>query len=139
MSREPFDEMKQKNPVAPDRLPGAPMSVAERIVARRVRHTLPGWAMAAVAAVSVAVVGFGLLWFLDGGNGAEVAGGGTTTLPAVISSDATTTTEVAVDLPGAVYLFADTDGPGREYGPFLIPVARTINGSDTIGAALQAL
>jgi germination protein M len=132
MSREPFDEMKQKNPVAPDRLPGAPMSVAERIVARRVRHTLPGWAMAAVAAVLVAVVGFGLLWFLDGGNGAEVAGGDTTMPPTV-------TTEAMVASPGAVYFFADTDGPGRQDGPFLIPVARTINGSDPIGSALQAL
>jgi len=138
MSREPFDEMKQKNPVAPDRLPGAPMSVAERIVARRVRHTLPGWAMAAVAAVSVAVVGFGLLWFLDGGNGAEVAGGDTTLAPTTAVPVVTTVADV--DSTTAVYFFGDTTGESWPGGPFLMPVARTVEGaSDVVTAMLQAL
>jgi hypothetical protein len=141
MSREPFDEMKQKNPVAPDRLPGAPMSVAERIVARRVRHTLPGWAMAAVAAVSVAVVGFGLLWFLDGGNGADVAGGDTTITTAVTTTEFSTTS--APNPPQysgqAPYFFLDTTGPGWEGGPFLVPVARIAEGNDFYGAMAALL
>lgn len=140
MSRDKFDEMKRRNPVEPARLPGAPMSVAERIVARRVRHTLPGWAMAAVAAVSVTVVGFGMLWFLDGGNGAEVAGGDTTITTAVTTTGFSTTS--APNPPQysgqAAYFFLDTTGPGWE-GPFLVPVARIAEGNDLEGAVAALL
>lgn len=137
MSRDPFDEMKRQNPVASDRLPGAPMSVAERIVARRARHTLPGWAMAAVAAVSVTVVGFGLLWFLGDGEGGEVAGGDTTTAPT--TSVPLVTTVVDVDAATAVYFFVDSTGEGWPGGPFLMPVARPVDVPDPIAGALQAL
>jgi hypothetical protein len=70
--------------------------------------------MAAVAAVSVAVVGFGLLWFLDGGNesGRREDHGAAT----VISSD--DYHHRGRGRSSGPCLFADTDGPGRQDGPF---------------------
>ena len=136
MSHEPFDEMKRHNPVSGDSLPGAPMAMAERIMSRRAHRGLSGWASAAVAAASVAVIGFGLLWFLGDRDGGEFAGGGTTTSP---TTAPLVTTVVDVDAAAAVYFFIDSTGPGAESGPYLIPIARSIDVPDPIAGALEAL
>jgi len=142
MSRDPFDELKQSNPVPHEDLPGAPVSVADRIVTGSVRHPWPAWAMAAAAAVSVAVVGFGVLWFFDGASSRGVADGGTTTTTAATTTSnavATTTTAVDLDVPTTVYFFVDTTGEAWPGGPFLMPVARMVDGPDEITGTLQAL
>src|SRR3990172_6673504 len=131
MSRDPFDEMKRHNPVPQEDLPGAPVSIADRIVAGDARHPWPAWAMAAAAAVSVAVVGFGVLWFFDDASSRGVADGGTTT-----TLEATTTTEVTVTsiamrpVDGVVYFFLDQVGEGWTDGPFLVPVHVTVERGD---------
>ena len=132
MSRDPFDEMKRQNPVPRDELPGAPMAMADRILAGRVRHTWPGWAMAAAAAVSVAVVGFGLFWFLGQPGSHAVADGDTTTTTtgAVTTSGATVTTIVMRPVDGVVYFFLDHVGEGWSDGPFLVPVHVTLERGD---------
>src|SRR3990172_11244347 len=125
MTRDPFDEMKRQTPVPRDQLPGAPMSVADRILARRPRAAWPGWAVAAAAAMSVALVGFGMLWFFNEGSGNGVAEGDTSTTGAVTSTVGDTTTTVAdLDFPTAVYFFVDTTGESWAGGPFLMPVER---------------
>jgi len=140
MSRDPFDEMKRQNPVTRDQLPGAPMSVADRILARRPRAAWPGWAVAAAAAMSVALVGFGMLWFFNEGSGNGVAEGDTSTTGAVTSTVGDTTTTVAdLDFPTAVYFFVDTTGESWAGGPFLMPVERMVDGPDPITGTLQAL
>ncbi|MBI5156685.1 MAG: GerMN domain-containing protein [Acidimicrobiia bacterium] len=142
MSRDPFDEMKRNNPVPGEDLPGAPASVADRIIAGSVRRPWPAWATAVAAAVSVAVVGFGLLWFFDEPAPRGVADGGvTTTAQATTTSNAVATTTSLADLDEAttVYFFVDTTGESWPGGPFLMPVARMVDGPDELTGTLQAL
>lgn len=142
MSRDPFDEMQSRNPVPRDQVPGAPMSVAERILAGRPRVAWPGWAVGAATAAAVAVIGFGALWWLGDGSGAPVADGGDTTTTEI---DVTTTvpvvstTVVDVDARTVVYFFLDATGPGWAGGPFLVPVERTVEDSDLLAATVRAL
>src|SRR3990172_8166219 len=133
MSRDPFDEMKSHNPVTGEGLPGAPMSVADRILARRPRAAWPGWAVAAAAAMSVAVVGFGLLWFFNEGSGDGVADGDTSTTGAVTSTTSEefpSTTIVTREVEGVVYFFVDQLGEGWSGGPFLVPVHVNLEAAD---------
>jgi spore germination protein GerM len=132
MSRDPFDEMKRSNPVPSEDLPGAPVSVADRIVAGSARRPWPAWATAAAAAVSVAVVGFGMLWFFDEPSPRGVADGGTTTTTIAEVTTAepavTTTTEAPVLQAGdtVIYLFMDDNGTTYVPGPYLVPVSRPL-------------
>ena len=133
MSRDPFDEMKSHNPVTGEGLPGAPMSVADRILARRPRAAWPGWAVAAAAAISVALVGFGMLWFFNEGSGNGVAEGDTSTTGAVTSTtseESPSTTIVTREVEGVVYFFVDQLGEGWSGGPFLVPVRVNLEAAD---------
>src|SRR3990172_10612815 len=124
MTRDPFDEMKRQTPVPRDQLPGAPMSVADRILARRPRAAWPGWAVAAAAAMSVALVGFGMLWFFNEGSGNGVADGDTSTTGAVTSTTSEefpSTTVVTREVEGVVYFFVDQLGEGWSGGPLPRP------------------
>ena len=131
MSRDPFDEMKRRNPVPREDLPGAPASVADRIIAGSARRPWPAWATAVVAAGSVAVVGFGMLWFFDEPSPRGVADGGTTTTVAEVTTTATagtTTTEAPVLQAGdtVIYLLMDDNGTSYVPGPYLVPVSRPL-------------
>jgi len=125
MSRDPFEEMQKRNPVIRDDFPMAPMSVAERIVGRRSRGAMPGWALAVAAMFVVAAVGGGMLLWLGGDSNLPVGSGGDTTV--VDTTDAVVTTVVApVEVDGAVYFFLDQVGEGWQGGPFLVPVQATL-------------
>ena len=128
MSRDPFDQMKSRNPMPDDQAPAAPMSVADRIVGRGavVRAGWPGWVVATAAAAFVLAVGGGMLWWLSG-SGDEVAGDNSTT-----STVAATTTSAGPQgvLDAAAYFFVDQTSPGWEGGPYLIPVSRSVSASD---------
>lgn len=143
MSRDPFDQMKSRNPVPGDQVPGAPMSVAERIMAGRVRSAWPGWAIGVATAAMVGVLGFGALWFLGGGSGDGVADGGdTTTVPESTSmtlTDGTTTLPPSATFDAVVYLFMDTTGESWTDGPFLAPVVQTVSDADPVAGTLRAL
>lgn len=82
MNGDPFDRFKEQNPMPDDRLPSAPMSMAERIMSERPRRTpfsWPAWSIAAVAAVVTFIVAGGIVLWLDGDGEAPVAGSSTTT------------------------------------------------------------
>jgi spore germination protein GerM len=115
MSRDPFEEMQKRNPVTPDELPVAPMSVAERILGHRAGRAMPGWALAAAAMFLVAAVGGGTLLWLGGGDAAPVGSGGTTTT--VPTDDVTVTTVQTMESGAVVYFF---------FGEFLVPVSVTV-------------
>jgi spore germination protein GerM len=147
MTRDPFDHMKEHNPVPSNELPSAPMSMAERIMGRRARRSMPAWALAGVAAAAVILIGGITLLFFNRDDGIPVAGT-TTTTTTVISTTVvpttsapptipTTTVPADVDYPAVLWFFADNaDGAP---GPFLIPVVRTIDHSDVIGVLLDGL
>ena len=143
MSRDPFDRLRDRNPVPDDRLPDPPMSVADRIVAARApRRPAPGWVVAVAAGVAVTLAGGAWLLFVDGDT-RPVAGGtdpsSTVTTAAPPSTTAplpTTTTLPApcgtsnppVGCPGGefpVYLFLDDDGTRPQPGPSLVATMRT--------------
>jgi len=130
MSRDPFDQMKSRNPVPEGQAPAAPMGVANRIVGGRTarRAGWPGWAVAAATAAVVLGVGGGMYWLL-GGGGSEVAaststtGAGVTTTTVVVTTTNGSTEPVIVD--GVVYFFLDQIGEGWTSGPYLVPVHAT--------------
>jgi spore germination protein GerM len=135
MSRDPFDQMKSRNPVPSDQAPAAPMAMADRIVGRDVvRRGWPGWAVATATAVLVLAAGGGMYWWLSGGS-TDVAGT-TTTSPV-------TTTNPATTADGVIYLFSDripdTQSPDWVGGPYLIPVTRQVSGTDPVAGVMAAL
>src|SRR3990172_6370301 len=125
MSRDPFDQMKSRNPMPDDQAPAAPMSVAGRIGGRGavVRAGWPGWVVATAAAAFVLAVGGGMLWWLSG-SGTEVAGSSSTTTATTVRPTATTVS--GGDTLGDVvaYFFVEPTSPGWTDGPYLIPVSR---------------
>ena len=127
MSRDPFDQMKSRNPMPDDQAPAAPMSVADRIVGRGavVRAGWPGWVVATAAAAFVLAVGGGMLWWLSG-SGTEVAGSSSTTTATTVPPTATTVS--GGDTLGDVvaYFFVEPTSPGWTDGPYLIPVSREV-------------
>jgi len=137
MSRDPFEQMKNLNPVPSDQAPAAPMSVANRIMGRdRVRRGWPGWAVAMTTAVFVLVAGGGMYWWLSGGTAEVAASSSTTTTVAPTTSTTAVPTETT---DGVIYLFADQTSPGWTGGPYLIPVARHLTGADPVTDAVVAL
>ncbi|MCB2223422.1 MAG: GerMN domain-containing protein [Actinobacteria bacterium] len=114
MSHDPFDRLRDANPVPDDALPSAPMGAADRIVAgRRSRGHWPSWAVAAAAALAVTVVGGGwLLWLGRDGGTVEAADPSSTTAASVVAP---------VERAAAVYLLSSTDT-----GAVVVPVPRTV-------------
>jgi hypothetical protein len=150
MTRDPFDRMTNSNPVPPDMFPSAPMSMADRIVGARAGGW-PAWALTAVTAIAVLVVGLGSVWLFGGEGGDEVAGGDTTTTTATATTvtDTTvtpttaylTTTTIPIDLDhaGVVYFLGDGVSDIAQSGPYLLPVARPVDEPDTVSGTLAAL
>ena len=149
MSRDPFERLRSSNPVPSDRTPSAPMSMAERIMGAR-SAGMPAWALTAVTAAAVLVIGLGSVLLFGGGAGDEVAGGDTTTTSTMGSTSTTggstttapvvtsTTTIADLDFPTAVYFLMDTTGESWGGGPFLVPVARTVDEPDPLTGTIQA-
>ena len=143
MNRDPFDRLRDGNPIPDDHLPDPPMPVAERIVAARApRRPLPGWAVAIAAGVAVTLAGGAWLMFVDGGS-RPVAGGTDAAPTPTTAAAASTTTSLPpattvpspcgtgnppVGCPGGefpIYLFVDDDGARAEAGPSLVATMRT--------------
>ena len=119
MSRDPFEHLRESNPM-PDQTPVyPPLGTAERITGGSPRRAWPAWALAGAVALAVLLAGGGWLLWVRGGN-QEVAGGdGPTTLAP--------TTSAAPGFPeddAVVYFFVEDDGTQVVPGPYLIPVAR---------------
>jgi hypothetical protein len=142
MTRDPFERMKHENPVPPGTEPGAPMSMADRIVGGRAGW--PAWMVGVAAAASVLVIGLASVLVLDLGGGDDVVAGGdstTTSLDGSTSSvtDATTTipddtattvtsTTLAPDISDEVVVYLLVDDPtATGPTPSLIPVARPVS------------
>jgi hypothetical protein len=123
MKRDPFDHLREANPLPEGHPVYAPMSTADRIVGRSARRTWPAWALAGGLAL-VALLGGGawLLWIRGGSQ--EIAA---TSAP---PTTAAATTIAPVDQPSigdaVVYFFVEDDGTQLGAGPYLIPVARPL-------------
>lgn len=148
MNRDPFDLLREQNPMPEEQPVYAPMSTARDIVGKAPRRTRPSWILAGAAAVAVLLVGGAWLLWLRDPNGTPVAASSTsTTIATTATSDAaettaapdttaappttvegTTTTvldsQLAPDV--AVYFFMDDNGTQIAPGPFLVPVNRPL-------------
>jgi len=159
MNGDPFDHLKERNPMPRDQQPDAPMSVATRIMGERPRRTAftwSPWSIAAVAAVFTLFVGGAALLWLQGGDEAPVAGtttttaGGSTTAPpstAPATTRPTDTTIPVTTVPGPgegteievqVYLMS-MDPTSIAPGPFLIPATRTVDDTNTTPGVAEHL
>ena len=121
MSRDPFDALRDANPVPSDSLPPAPMGEADRIIdaARHRRLARPAWAVAAAAAVAVlAVGGAWMLWL-----GADEETAASDPLP-VASSTSSTAPIATPAIDTTVFLLSSTDT-----GPVVVPVPRAVPGT----------
>ena len=116
MNRDPFDSLRARNPVRPESLPDAPMTLATRITAGR--PTLRR-GLAIAGATAVAVLAAGSAWLLwTSGGGRETAIEVTTTTSVEVSTTTIGTAEE--DAPILVVYFLDSDTNT------LVPVARDL-------------
>ncbi len=149
MSRDPFDLLREQNPMPEDRLPPPPMGRANQIIAGSPRRRpLGGWALAAAAAAVVLIGGGAWLLWLGGGDDDVAAGSSSSTTTASTTSVAeptttitdpttttastpatTTTTQATWPVPEPVefpvYLFLADNGTENVPGPYLAPAMRT--------------
>jgi len=154
MSRDPFEHMRNSNPVEPGQAPSPPMARAERIMGARAG--VPGWVVSLATAALVVVVGGGTILLIGSDDDGGVAAGDTTstaiastvpesTVPesTVRSADRSTTSVTAatadLDVPTAVYFLMEATGESWGGGPFLVPVARRVDEPDPLTGTVQAL
>ncbi len=134
MSRDPFDHLREINPMPEDHPVYPPMGTAERIAGGPPRQSWPAWALAGGLALAALLAGGGWLLWIRGGT-QEIAAtsgpvttqaSGTTGEVAPTTTEAPTTTAAPVFLSGnaVIYLFVEDDGTQVAPGPYLIAVAR---------------
>ena len=150
MNGDPFDILKEHNPMPRDRQPDAPMSVAGRIMdehPKRLAFSWSPWTTAAVAAAFTLLVAGGALLFLRNGDeppvagptttlaGSSTTGGPTSGAPTTVPGTSGPTTVPSTTIPGVgegieiqveIYLLS-MDSTSFVPGPFLIPVTRTVD------------
>jgi len=128
MTHDPFDQLRDANPVPGDSLPSAPMDTAERIMRRRAVGApgWPGWVVATAATVAVLLVGGGWMLWLGRGDG-DITAAGPTTSP-------TGATGVSTAIDTTAYLLTE-----RADQRLLVPVPRTVLADGEVEAALTAL
>ncbi len=120
MSRDPFQHLREANPMPDDHPVYAPMSTADRIAGGAPRRSWPVWALAGGLALAVLMGGGAWLLWARGGPQDIVA-----------TSTAPTTAAPTTVVPGfpeddaVVYFFVEDDGTQVQPGPYLIPVARS--------------
>ena len=119
MNRDPFDSLRERNPVPPATLPDAPMKVASAIASGR-----PSWrrglAIAGAAAAVVLVAGSGwLLWSRGSSRDTRETATQITTTPDA-AAPTTPTRQEADEAPIVVVYFLDDAST-------LVPVARDLN------------
>jgi len=123
MSPNPFDRLRDVNPMPEDQPVYPPMATAERITGRDTRRSWPAWALAGgFALVALLAGGAWLLWIRGGTN--EIAA--TSAPPTTVAAS---TTAPAGEPPmgdAVVYFFVEDDGTQLGDGPYLIPVARPL-------------
>jgi spore germination protein GerM len=121
VNSDPFDFLRARNPVRPESLPDAPMTVATRITTGR--PTLRR-GLAIAGATAVAVLATGSAWLLwAGGGGSDVAiGVTTTTLSGTSTTAATPTTASSAPVYGTQVVVYFLDANTNT----LVPVARDL-------------
>jgi hypothetical protein len=122
MSRDPFEHLRESNPLPDDQPVYPPMGTADRIAGGPPRRSWPAWALAGAVALAVLVGGGGWLLWIRGGT-QDVAA---TSVPTTATTAAPTTTAAPVFRTddAVIYLFVDDDGTQLMPGPYLIPSAR---------------
>jgi len=126
MSRDPFQYLRELNPMPDDRQVHPPLSAADRIAGGPPRRPRPARALAVGLALAVLVGGGSWLLWVRGADRQEAA----TTAPATTLTPTTSTpapTTVVPALPegdAVIYLVVDDDGTQVTPGPYLIAVAR---------------
>ncbi len=154
MRQDPFQQMRRRNPMPPGTEPTAPRGGADRIIGAR--SAWPAWAMAAVAASLVAVVGGGTLLLVN--RGPDTVAGGVTSTTASVAPQVTSTSEAPASTTTtaaptatvppveggeevvAYFLIDDPTATGAS--PALIPVARRMMETPPTGlpgAAIESL
>ena len=138
MNQDPFDQMRRNNPVPPDQVPAAPMSVADRNVG--LKRSVPGWAVAAAAAAAVVVIGGGTLLLVNRPANTVVADTSTSSAPVASSASVASSSPDTSPLPlvtlellppvtngdaVVVYLIIDDPTATEFSSQSLIPVARS--------------
>jgi|GEM_PF-373876 len=121
MSRDPFQHLRESNPMPDDHPVHPPMSTADRIAGRRPRRPRPAWALAAGLALAVLVGGGSWLLWVRGGDREVVA---TSAAPTTTVAPSTSVVPGFPEGDAVVYFFVEDDGTQVAPGPYLIPVAR---------------
>jgi len=124
MSRDPFEHLREFNPMPDDHPVHPPMGTADRIAGGPLRRPWPAWALAGAVALAVLVGGGGWLLWVRGGTHDVAA---TSTAPTTTLTTNAAPTTVVPGFPendAVVYFFVEDDGTQVAPGPYLIPVAR---------------
>ncbi len=122
MSRDPFEHLRESNPLPDDQPVYAPMSTADRIAGGPPRHTWPAWALA--GGLALAVLMGGGAWLLWARGGTQEITATSTSAPTTIAAVTTTAVPAFPEGDAVVYFFVEDVGPHQPRDPFLIPVAR---------------
>lgn len=122
MKRDPFDHLREINPMPEDLPVYPPLGTAERIAGRETRRARPAWALAGgFALVALLAGGAWLLWIRGGTR--EVAA---TSAPPTTAAGTTTPVGEPPTGDAVVYFYVADDGTQLGDGPYLIPVARPL-------------
>jgi hypothetical protein len=123
MTPDPFDHLREINPMPEDQPVYAPMGTADRIAGGPPRRPRPVWALAGGLALVTLVAGGAWLLWIRGGTG-EVAA--SSAPPTTVAGSTTAPTGEPMTGDAVIYLVVGDDGTETAPGPYLIPVARPL-------------